>query len=110
MTIKVKSALMRAIHAFWETLAATSPVGLVITVPMIREADWRTIGLSVLAWLGTAVLSAILSFVKSMAVGMPEATPADVSLTWEQFKADQGTVTVISDEHQEAVDSQEGIE
>lgn len=96
MTPKFKAALMRAIHAFWETLAASSPVGLVITVPMIREADWKYIGLSILAWLGTAVLAAILSFIKSMAVGMPETAPADVSLTWADFK--QGTVTVINTE------------
>lgn len=98
MTPKIKSALMRAIHTFWETLAASSPVGLVITVPMIREADWKYIGLSVLAWLGTAILAAVFSFVKSMAVGMPEATPTDASMTWDQFKADQGHVTVLNSE------------
>lgn len=80
MTTKVKSALMRAIHTFWETLAATCPVGLVITVPMIREADWKYIGLSILAWLGTAVLAAVFSFIKSMAVGMPEADTGHVTV------------------------------
>lgn len=98
MTPKFKAALMRAIHAFWETLAAACPVGLVITVPMIRDADWKNIGWSVLAWLGTAVLAAVFSFIKSMAVGMPETTPTDVSQTWAEFKADQGTVTVINTE------------
>lgn len=97
MTIKVKSAIMRAIHAFWETLAATSPVGLVITVPMIREADWRTIGLSVLAWLGTAVLSAILSFIKSMAVGMPEADTGRITfLAYENYDENGDPVTANS--------------
>ena len=88
-----RSALMRALHTFWETLAATSPAGLVITVPMIREADWGYIGLAILGWIATAALAAAFSFVKSMAVGMPELSP-DTSLTWEQFKADQGSITV----------------
>lgn len=98
----VQKALIRALHTFWQTLAGATPVGLVITVPMIREADWRDIGLAILAWLVTAVLAAGCSFIKSMAVGMPETQPD--TLTWEQFKADQGTVTVINTEedHDEA--------
>lgn len=68
----IQKALIRALHTFWQTLAGAAPVGLVVTVPMIREADWRDIGLSVLAWLVTAVLAAACSFIKSMAVGMPE--------------------------------------
>lgn len=88
-----RSALMRALHTFWETLAASSPAGLIITVPMIREADWGYIGLTILGWLATAALAGVFSFVKSMAVGMPETTP-DCSMTWEQFKGDQGRITV----------------
>lgn len=88
-----RSALVRALHTFWESLAATSPAGLIITVPMIREADWGYIGLAILGWIGTAVLAGVFSFIKSMAVGMPETMP-DTSLTWEKFKADQGTITV----------------
>ena len=72
MSKTVKSALIRALHTFWETLAGSCPVGLVITVPMIREADWRALGLSILAWLGTALLAAVCSFIKSVAAGMPE--------------------------------------
>lgn len=72
MSKTVKLALVRALHTFWETLAGSCPVGLVITVPMIREAEWRTLGLTILAWLGTAALSSVFSFIKSMAAGMPE--------------------------------------
>lgn len=97
MTPKIKAALMRAIHAFWETLAASSPVGLVITVPMIREADWKYIGLSILAWLGTAVLAAILSFIKSMAVGMPEADMGHITfLAYENYDENGDPVTTNS--------------
>ena len=92
-----RSALVRALHTFWETLAASSPAGLVITVPMIREADWKYIGLAFLGWIATAALAAVFSFIKSMAVGMPETSP-DTSLTWEQFQKDKGTVTVINTE------------
>lgn len=88
-----RSALMRALHTFWESLAATSPAGLVITVPMIREADWRYVCLAIVGWIATAALAAVFSFVKSMAVGMPETSP-DTSQTWEQFQADKGKITV----------------
>ena len=92
-----RSALVRALHTFWESLAASSPAGLVITVPMIREADWRYVGLAILGWIATAALAGVFSFIKSMAVGMPETSP-DTSLTWERFQNDKGTVTVINTE------------
>ena len=95
-----RSALMRALHTFWESLAATSPAGLVITVPMIREADWRYVCLAIVGWIATAALAAVFSFVKSMAVGMPETSP-DISLTWKQFQADKGKIVVKAVEEEE---------
>ena len=41
---------------------------------------------------------------------IPETALTDASLTWEQFKADQGRITVIANEHQDEVDRKEGIE
>lgn len=41
---------------------------------------------------------------------IPETVPTDASLTWEQFKADQGRITVIANEYQDEVDRKEGIE
>lgn len=93
-----KKALIRALHTFWQTLAATAPVGITITADMIRAADWKSIALSILAWIGTAVLAGVFSFIKSMAVGMPETTPSDVDYTWEQYEADKGKITFISNE------------
>ena len=88
-----RSALMRALHTFWETLAGTSPAAIVVTAVMLETIDFRKIGLSFLAWIISAVIAAGLSFVKSMAVGMPETSP-DTSLTWEQFQADKGKIVV----------------
>lgn len=89
-----QKALIRALHTFWETLAGSTPVGLIVTVPMIREADWRYIGLAVLAWLVTAVLAAGCSFIKSMAVGMPEADTGHVTvLAYDNYNENGDPIT-----------------
>ena len=69
----LKKALIRALHTVWEALAATIPAGVVITREMIVGADWKGLALTVLGWIATALLAGVVSFVKSMAVGMPEA-------------------------------------
>ena len=66
-----KAALIRAMHAFWQTLAAVVPVGVVVTPAMIKELDWNILYV-VLAWLATALIASVFSFIKSMAAGMPE--------------------------------------
>lgn len=71
----VKAALIRAIHTFWQTLASLLPVGVVITPTMLKEADWSIVWV-VLAWIATALLAGVISFIKSMAVGVPEAALA----------------------------------
>ena len=93
-----KKALIRSLHTFWQTLAATAPVGIKITADQITNADWKQIALAILAWIGTAVLAGVFSFIKSMAVGMPETTPPDVDYTWEQYQADKGKITFIANE------------
>lgn len=93
-----KKALIRALHTFWQTLAATAPVGIKITADQITNADFKQIALSILAWIGTAVLAGVFSFIKSMAVGMPETTPPDIDYTWEQYEADKGRITFIANE------------
>lgn len=72
MTHKTKTALVRAMHTFWQTLAALVPAGIVITPAMIKELDWSVLYV-VAAWLATALIASIFSFIKSMAVGTPEA-------------------------------------
>ena len=98
MNNTIKSALIRAGHTFWQTLAATAPVGIKITAEQITNADLKQIALAILAWLGTAVLAGVFSFIKSMAVGMPETTPPDVDYTWDQYQADKGKITIPANE------------
>lgn len=93
-----QKALIRALHTFWEALAATIPAGVIITADMIRAADWKNLLLTVAGWIATALIAAALSFIKSMAVGMPETTPPDVDYTWEQYEADKGRITFVANE------------
>lgn len=93
-----KKALIRALHTFWEALAATIPAGVIITADMIKAADWKNLLLTVAGWIATALIAAALSFIKSMAVGMPETTPPDIDYTWEQYQADKGKITFIANE------------
>ena len=66
-----KAALIRAAHTFWQTLAGGLPVGIVVTPKMIKELNWSVLYV-VLAWVTTALIAAVFSFIKSMAAGMPE--------------------------------------
>ena len=93
-----KHALIRALHTFWEALAATIPAGVIITADMIKTANWKNLLLTVAGWIATALIAAALSFIKSMAVGMPETTPPDVDYTWEQYQADKGRITFMANE------------
>lgn len=79
---------MRAMHAFWQTLAAILPVGVVVTPKMIKEFDWSAL-LVVAAWLATALIAAILSFIKSVAAGMPETQLADTLYALENDGEDE---------------------
>lgn len=72
----IKAALMRAWHAVWQTLAATLPPTYVITPAMIQQFDTKVIFV-ILAWLGTGLVAGGLSFIKSIAAGMPETQLAD---------------------------------
>lgn len=67
----VMAALIRAEHAVWQTAAATLPAAITITPQMIKHFDINII-LAFLTWFLTALLAGALSFVKSMAAGMPE--------------------------------------
>ena len=67
-----KAILMRAWHAVWETAAATLPTTIVITPAMIEHFD-ISILIAVLAWVLTALVAGVISIIKSLAVGVPEA-------------------------------------
>lgn len=81
-----KAAAIRAVRTMAQTALAMIPVAVSIT-----EVNW-------LAVLGTAALAGVCSLLTSLA-GLPEVNNGpDCSLTWEEFKADQGTVTVLNTE------------
>lgn len=57
----IKAALIRALHTAAQTAIAT--IG---TTAMIQEVNWPVV-------LSTSAMAAILSLLKSVAVGLPEA-------------------------------------
>lgn len=66
----LKAALIRALKTVCQTLASTLPAGYVVTPVMIQELDISLVYI-VLAWLGTGLLSGVISMLTSMA-GLPE--------------------------------------
>lgn len=75
-----KALFMRAIHAVWETAVSTMPAAIIITPAMIEHFDLDTAKgyfYIVTAWLLTAVLSGVLSAIKSAKAGMPEVSYAE---------------------------------
>lgn len=67
-----KAALVRAVRTVAQVLAAAIPADIVITAAMIRSADWGVVGLTVLAWLATGLLSGVASLLTSIKTGLPE--------------------------------------
>ena len=65
-----KAAAIRALKTVAQTLVGTMPVGFVITPVMIQEANWSYLFI-ILAWIGTGLVSGILSLLTSLA-GIPE--------------------------------------
>lgn len=83
-----KAALIRAMHTFWQTLAALLPVGVVVTPKMIKEFDWSVL-LVALAWVLTALIAAVFSFIKSVAAGLPEVQLSDTLYALENDGEDE---------------------
>ena len=67
----LKAAFNRAERTFFQSLASSLPVGLVITPEMISKANWNYV-MIVVAWLSTALCAGVASLVTSFARGMPE--------------------------------------
>lgn len=66
-----KCAGIRALRTFCQALLSTIPAGATITPVMIQTLDWSFLYV-IAAWVGTALLAAFLSFVASVATGLPE--------------------------------------
>ena len=100
----LKAALIRAMHTFWQTLAAVIPVGVVVTPKMIKEFDWSIMYI-MLAWLATALIAAVFSFIKSMAAGMPE-----VQLSETLYDLDNDPLDDDEDDEEDEEEDEEGDE
>ena len=67
----LRASFCRAERTFFQSLASTLPVGLVVTPEMIHNANWNLL-VVVFAWLGTAVIAGGCSMLTSIAKGLPE--------------------------------------
>ncbi len=65
-----KAAGIRALKTFAQSLVGTMPVGFVVTPVMIQDANWNYLYV-ILAWIGTGLVSGVLSLLTSLA-GLPE--------------------------------------
>ena len=66
-----KAALIRAARTVAQNLASTLPVGVPVTVAMVKGFDMEIIW-CVLAWLATGLLGGVNSLLTSIATGLPE--------------------------------------
>ena len=67
-----RAALIRAARTVAQNLASTLPVGIPVTVTMVKGFDMNIVW-CVLAWLATGLLGGINSLLTSIATGLPEA-------------------------------------
>lgn len=70
-----KAAAIRALKTVAQTLVGTMPVGFVVTPVMIQDANWSYL-YAILAWIGTGLVSGVLSLLTSLA-GLPEENIED---------------------------------
>jgi hypothetical protein len=94
----VHAALVRALRTFAQTLAATIPVGLVITPAMIETLDMSAL-MVVVAWLATALLAGLASFLTCVAAGLPEVGDPEVYEALETLDAipDDGEAVTVGE-------------
>ena len=66
-----KASLRRALRTFIQVLVGCIPTGFVVTPAMVQRFD-RGLLWVVIAWLATALLSALGSFLQGILGGLPE--------------------------------------
>lgn len=66
-----KAAFVRALKTVCQTLLGMLPVEFTITPVMLQNANWSMLWV-VLAWLGTGLLSGLISILTSIIAGLPE--------------------------------------
>ena len=67
----VRASFVRALRTFLQVLTMSLPTGFIVTPAMIQHFD-RGLLWTVLAWLATALLSALGSFLQGILGGLPE--------------------------------------
>lgn len=67
-----RAALVRAARTVAQNLASTLPVGIPVTITMVKGFDLNVLW-AILAWLATGLLGGINSLLTSIATGLPEA-------------------------------------
>lgn len=67
----VKASFIRALRTFLQVLAMSLPTGFIVTPAMIQHFD-KGLLWTVLAWVATALLSGIGSFLTGIVGGLPE--------------------------------------
>ena len=72
----IKAAWVRCYRTFFQVLYMNIPTGIVITPAMIEHFD-NGLLYTVLAWLATAVLTALGSFLQGILGGLPEVGEDD---------------------------------
>lgn len=66
-----KAAFIRAFKTVCQTLLGMLPVEFTITPVMLQNANWSLLWV-ILAWLGTGLLSGLMSILTSIIAGLPE--------------------------------------
>lgn len=72
----IKAAWVRCYRTFFQALVMSMPTGIVVTPAMIEHFDKGLI-YTIIAWLATAVLTALGSFLQGILGGLPEVKEDD---------------------------------
>ena len=67
-----KAAMIRAIRSFTQSLRSTLPAGVVVTPIMVQSFDAKGALYTVIAYLLTALLNALMSILDAVLTGLPE--------------------------------------
>lgn len=67
----IRASFVRALRTFLQVLAMSLPTGFIVTPAMIQHFD-KGLLWTVLAWVATAFLSALGSFLTCIVGGLPE--------------------------------------
>ena len=72
-----KAALVRALRSFTQSLRSTLPAGVVVTPIMVQSFDAKGALYTVIAYLLTALLNALMSILDAVLTGLPEVGEDD---------------------------------